>query len=131
MTSILPGHTPWMLMPLTIVPRTRIAVLRSVDDAEPLAEALRAQGIEALVEIDDLQLALPGQSVLPGLLAFPGPMFAYPLTVPIEDRDRAMAILDGMRGARSQPTSTRTLLRGGAIALGLGAAALVLRVALG
>ncbi len=116
----------------TAAQRTRLTVLRDADEAERIADVLRAAGIDAGVEIDDVERALPGTSVLPGLLTLPGPMFAYPLTVPVADRAQALRILDErdeIDGTRRH-LSPGTLGRGVAVALGLGAVAAAVRLAL-
>lgn len=129
MTSILPGISTPDPLPLSEVPRARIIVLRSAEEAVRCADALLARDIEAVVEIDDAQRALPGQSMLPGVLAFPGSLFAYPLTVPVTDRERATRILEDLDDD-AEHVSPRVLVVGAAIALVLGVAAVALRVAL-
>ncbi len=110
-------------------PRARVAVRRTLEEAEDWADLLRAHDLDALVEIDDARDAQPGRTLLPGL-GFPGPMFAYPVTVPLADRARAASLLEEFVEAE-EPVAGGTLLRGAIIALVLGAGALALRVALG
>ena len=131
MTSILRVVDPSLVAPLPLsdVPRTRIAVLRSASEATRLADALLAQDIEAIVEIDDAQHALPGRSLLPGVFALPDSLFAYPLTVPVADQDRAMRILHDIDERRAAP-SLPALARGAAVVIALTAAALAVRVPL-
>lgn len=111
-------------------PRVRIAVRRDQRDAERLADALQAADIDARVEIDDTQQALPGQSLLPGVLVLTAQLFAYPVTVPLAERARAEGILAAVDGQRARPVPA-SLLRSLAIPAAIGVAALVLRVAIG
>ena len=113
----------------TPTPRARVAVRRTLEEAEDWADLLRAHDLDALVEIDDARDAQPGQTLLPGL-GSPGPMFAYPVTVPLADRARAASVLAEFVEADDH-VAGGTLLRGAVIALMLGAGALALRVALG
>lgn len=113
-------------------PRARVDVQRDAHEAERRAEVLQAAGIDARVEIDDTQRALPGQSLIPGVPAMPGEsLFAFPLTVPVAERARAAELLAALDGVEDAHLSGGTLGRGVAIALGLGAVVLALRVALG
>lgn len=109
-------------------PRARVAVLRSLDEAERVAALLRRHDIDTLVETDDALAALPGQSLLPGVLPVPGGLFAYPVTVLPRDRERAGTLLDAHRASGNSPTP-RQLLRWAALAMAAGAAALVIRAA--
>lgn len=111
-------------------PRVRVAVRRDLPEAERRADALRAAGIEASVEIDDTQRALPGASLLPGVLAFPAQLFAYPVTVPLPDRAAARGIIDAFDGQQRRP-ATPSPLRTVGVAFALGAAVLILRIAIG
>ena len=116
--------------------RIRLAVLRDPRQAERWQQGLAAAGIDAHVEIDDAQRALPGETLLPGVMGGGQPMFVYPLTVPAADRARAAAVLidlgwDGRRSGRRHLDATpTTLLRGALIALAAGVAALALRMAI-
>ena len=113
-------------------PRARVDMQRDAHEAERRAEALHAAGIDARVEIDDTQRALPGQSLIPGVPAMPGEnLFAFPVTVPTADRARATRLLEDLDGVEDSHLSGGTLGRGVAVALGLGALALALRVAVG
>lgn len=106
MTS--PGTSP--------LPRARVAVLRSLDEAERVADLLRERELDALVETDDALTAMPGQSLLPGVLPGSTGLFAYPVTVPLAERGRAEAVLGDTPSRRESP-STATLVRGAALAL--------------
>lgn len=102
----------------------RVAVAQEVETAERWRDALDGAGIDAQVEIADRQTALPGQSPFTGL-GGAAPGFAYPVTVPAEDRERAAAILvdhgwDGGSGARGAPgVSTGTRLKGALVAVAI------------
>ena len=109
--------------------RARIAVRRTLDEAEGVAALLSEHGLDALVETDDLQLAMPGSSVLPGVLGVPGGMFAYPVTVPFAERAQARALVVE-REQRAPAIATSTLARGAAIALALACLAAAGRIAL-
>lgn len=104
-------------------------MLRTLDEAERIADRLRAHDIDTLVETDDAVASLPGQSVLPGVLSAPGGLFAYPVTVLAEDRERATALLDARHPERDSLTPQQ-LLRWAVYAIGAGAAVLVVRAAM-
>src|SRR5687768_4700258 len=95
--------------------RIRLAVLRDPREAERLQAGLESAGITAFVEIDDVQHALPGGTLIPGVTAGGSSMFAYPLVIHAADRDRAAAVLidlgwDGRSaGRRRVERSPRTL----------------------
>ena len=97
-------------------PRARVAVLRSLDEAERVADLLRGRDLDALVETDDALTAMPGQSLLPGVLPGTTGLFAYPVTVPLDERGRAHEVL-GAAPTRRESPSTATLARGAALAL--------------
>ncbi|MGE3857954.1 MAG: hypothetical protein AB7G21_13435 [Dehalococcoidia bacterium] len=102
--------------------RARVAVRRTLDEAEQIAAMLSEHGLDALVETDAVDLALPGSSVLPGVLGTPGGMFAYPVTVPFAEREQARSVVRAS-AARLRPMDTGTLIPG--LVLGLAIAALV------
>ncbi|GMU41384.1 MAG: hypothetical protein AMXMBFR23_22500 [Chloroflexota bacterium] len=113
----------------------RLTVVRDAALAEGWRDALEAAGIEAVVELDDAALALPGRSPLVGIGA-PPLAFVYPISVPLVDRDRAAAVLidAGWNGAvegdrRAAPASTGGALRGALWALLAAAAVIAWRVA--
>lgn len=114
--------------------RIRLAVLRDPRDAERYRDGLEAAGIDARVEIDDAQRALPGESLLPGLIGGGQPLFVYPLSIPADERTRAASVLidlgwDGRRGGRrTVAMAPGALLRGALLALAAGAAVAALRM---
>ena len=101
-----------------------IAVTRDGELASGWAEALRASGIEAEVEIGDAQTLVPGST----LSVAGGPvdaMFGYVVLVPAAERARATHRLaelggPGSGGSGAQP-ERGVLLRGALVALGAGA----------
>ena len=98
--------------------RARVAVRATLPEAEHVAALLSEHGLDALVETDDMGLAMPGSSILPGVLGTPGGMFAYPVTVPFAERDQARRVVEtSERRGASIPTAT--LIRGAALALAL------------
>lgn len=115
----------------------RLVALRDPQQAERWQAALEAQSIDAHVEIDDAHRALPGQMLIPGVSADSPVMFVYVISVPVADRERAASVLidlgwDGSAaGRQGEPIPMRTVVRGGLVALALGAAALALRIAIG
>lgn len=101
----------------------RLTVVRDPVLAERWRDALEAAGIDAVVEMDDAALALPGRSPLVGIGATPFTL-VYPLSVPRSDRDRAAAVLidAGWNGSRegdrrATPPSASGALRGALWAL--------------
>ncbi|MYH40433.1 MAG: hypothetical protein F4150_01330 [Chloroflexi bacterium] len=113
-------------------PTVPVAVTRDGELASGWAEALRAVGIEAEVEIGDAQTLVPGAT----LAVAGGPvdaMFGYVVRVPAAERRRAVRTLeqrggpggDGMSGAQPE---RGVLLRGALVALA--AAAVVVAAAL-
>ena len=115
------GHAP-------LIPRARVAVLRSLDEAERVADLLRAHDIDTLVETDDAANALPGQTLLPGMLSMPAGLFAYPVTVLPGDRERASALLQARR-APGESLTPGQLLRWAVLAIAAGVAALAVGAA--
>jgi hypothetical protein len=113
----------------SLTPRARVAVLRSLDEAERVADLLRDRDLDALVETDDALTAMPGQSLLPGVLPGAGGLFAYPVTVPLAEQGRARAVL-GTAPARRQALSTTTLARGAVLALLAAGLVAAVRIAL-
>lgn len=89
-------------------PRTiRLLVTRDAATAEEWHATLTSAGIEAQVEIDDAQDALPGERPLT-VLGWAPQEFVYPLRIAADDRDRAIAALidagwDGRSGLVQRP----------------------------
>jgi hypothetical protein len=86
-----------MQAPRTVaVPRTiRLLVARDAPTAEEWQRVLGEADIEAWVEIDDAQRALPGQRPL-NALGWAPQEFVYPLRISTRDRESAMrALIDG------------------------------------
>lgn len=82
------------------------------------AALLSEHGPDTVVEMDDMGLAMPGSSILPGVLGTPGAMFAYPITLPFAEREQARRVVEtSERQGASIPTAT--LIRGAALALAL------------
>ena len=113
-----------------------VAVTRDGELASGWAEALRAAGIEAGVEIGDAQTLVPGST----LATAGGPvdaMFGYVVLVPAAERRRAVRMLEerggtGAGGASGAQPGRGVLLRGALVALAAGAvvvAAAVVRLA--
>lgn len=113
-----------------------MAVVRDARVAEQWCDALIDADIDAFVEIDDERNAMPGQNPLVGITGgavspvYPG--IVYAVNVPVEDRDRAAAVLidHGWTGGGRREVaviSGRTRVTGAAVAIGL---ALVIAVLL-
>lgn len=123
--------------------RRPLLVTSSPDQAEAWAETLDEAGVDVLVEITDAQVGDPASSPLIGVLGARPVEFVHLVTIPPEQRDRAVnALLDagwdgreGLRGGRGtlapgESNLRQMLIAGLCTALGIGAFVLI-RVAAG
>ena len=108
-----------------------LAVAEDAAVAERWSRALEAEGIEAAVRIGDAAVLQRGSSAYPFLMPGGHRMFAYPLLVPREERERAAGVLvdqgwDGRAGQRGEPADFGRALRGALLATAAGVAVAVL-----
>ena len=121
----MPPHDPGSAGPGGGPPTVPVAVTRDGEMASGWAEALRAAGIEAEVQIGDAQTLVPGST----LATAGGPvdaMFGYVVLVPAAERRRAVRTLEerdgsGGGGASGAQPGSGVLLRGALVALAAGA----------
>lgn len=111
--------------------RIQLLVTSSPQHADHWAEVLDAVGVNVLVEITDAQMAEPGSSPLIGVLGARPMEFVHVLTIPMHERDRAMAALvdagwDGREGLRAGQTPDLGRMGVGALLALAGIAAFIL-----
>jgi len=97
-------------------PRQPLLVTSSPEQAEAWAAILDDARIGVLIEIADAQTVDPGRSPLIGVLGTRPPEFVHVITIPPEERDRAIAALveagwngrEGLPGGGGSVRSSRS-----------------------